>query len=46
LKLTVGALNLLDEDVPFANVGLGLGFDPSQADLRKRFAYLRLTRSF
>lgn len=46
LKLTVGALNLLDEDVDFANVGLGLGFDVSQADLRQRFAYLRLTKAF
>jgi iron complex outermembrane receptor protein len=46
LKVTAGALNLLDEDVDFANVGLGLGFDPSVADLRKRFAYLRITKGF
>lgn len=46
LKLTVGALNLLDEDVDFAKVGLGLGFDVSQADLRQRFAYLRITKAF
>jgi iron complex outermembrane recepter protein len=46
LKLTAGALNLLDEDVDFANVGLGLGFDVSQADLKQRFAYMRITKSF
>lgn len=45
-KLTVGALNLFDEDVDFANVGLGLGYDISQADLKQRFAYLRVTKSF
>ncbi|WP_161965712.1 TonB-dependent receptor plug domain-containing protein [Steroidobacter cummioxidans] len=46
MKLTAGALNVFDEDVDFANVGLGLGFDISQADLRQRFAYLRITKSF
>jgi iron complex outermembrane receptor protein len=45
LKLTVGARNLFDEDVNFANVGLGLGFDPSLADLRQRFVYLRVSKS-
>lgn len=46
LKLTAGALNLLDEQVDFANVGLSLGFDVSQADLRQRFTYLRVTKNF
>jgi iron complex outermembrane receptor protein len=46
LKITVGALNLLDEDVDFANAGLVFGFDVSQADLKQRFAYLRITKSF
>lgn len=46
LRLTVGALNLFDEDVDFANVGMGLGFDITQADLRQRFAYLRIKKSF
>lgn len=46
LKLTAGALDLLDEDVDFANAGLSYGFDVSQADLQQRFAYLRITKSF
>jgi iron complex outermembrane recepter protein len=46
LKVTAGALNLFDEDVDFANAGLSFGFDVSQADLRQRFAYLRLTKNF
>lgn len=46
LKVTVGALNLLDEEVDFANAGLRFGFDISQADLKQRFAYLRITKSF
>lgn len=46
LKLTAGVLNLFDEKVDFANVGLNLGFDITQADLKQRFAYLRITRTF
>ncbi len=46
LKLTVGALNLFDREPDFANAGLVFGFDISQADLRQRFAYLRLTKAF
>jgi hypothetical protein len=46
LKLTAGALNLLDEDVDFANVGRQFGHDRSQGDLRQQFAYLRITKSF
>jgi hypothetical protein len=46
LKVTVGALNLLDEEVDFANAGLRFGFDVSQADLKQRFAYLRISKSF
>ncbi|MBM0108652.1 TonB-dependent receptor [Steroidobacter sp. S1-65] len=46
LRLTVGALNLLNEAVDFANVGGSLGHDISQGDLRQRFAYLRITKSF
>lgn len=45
LKLTAGALNLFDEGVDFANVGLALGFDISQADLKQRFMYLRIAKS-
>lgn len=46
LKLTAGALNLFDKDVDFANAGFGLGFDVSQADMKQRFTYLRVTKSF
>jgi hypothetical protein len=46
LRLTAGALNVLDEEVDFANVGLGLGYDISQGNLKQRFAYLRITKSF
>lgn len=45
-KLTAGSLNLFDHDVDFANVGLSFGFDVSQADLKQRFTYIRLTKSF
>jgi iron complex outermembrane receptor protein len=46
LKLTAGALNVLDEDVDFANAGLIFGYDITQAELKQRFAYLRITKSF
>ncbi|WP_129642724.1 TonB-dependent receptor plug domain-containing protein [Peristeroidobacter agariperforans] len=46
MKVTAGALNLFDEDVDFAHAGLMFGFDISQADLKQRFAYLRVTKSF
>lgn len=46
LKITAGALNLFDEGVDFANAGFTFGFDVSQADLKQRFAYLRITKGF
>ncbi|GFE91003.1 TonB-dependent receptor plug domain-containing protein [Steroidobacter agaridevorans] len=46
MKITGGAVNLFDEDVDFANAGLMFGFDISQADLKQRFAYFRITKSF
>jgi iron complex outermembrane receptor protein len=46
LRVTAGALNLFNEEADFANAGLMYGFDISQADLRQRFAYLRVTKSF
>ncbi|GFE84602.1 TonB-dependent receptor [Steroidobacter agaridevorans] len=46
MRVTAGALNLFDEDVDFAKAGLMFGFDISQADLKQRFAYLRITKSF
>lgn len=45
-RLTAGARNIFDQDADFANVGLQLGFDVSQADLRKRFVYLRINKKF
>jgi len=46
LKIAAGALNALDEDVDFANAGFSFGFDISQTDLKQRFAYFRITKSF
>lgn len=46
LKVTAGTLNLLDEEVDFANAGVRYGFDVSQAALMQRFAYLRIIKSF
>jgi hypothetical protein len=46
MRLTAGAQNVFDEDVDFANVGLALGFDISQADLKQRFTYFRVMKSF
>jgi iron complex outermembrane recepter protein len=46
LKVTAGASNLFDEDVDFANAGLAFGYDVSQADMKQRFVYLRITKSF
>ncbi|HET9447841.1 MAG TPA: TonB-dependent receptor [Steroidobacteraceae bacterium] len=46
LDLRIGAINLLDQEPPFAEVGLLAGYDQSQADLRQRFIYLRLSKQF
>nr|WP_298723684.1 TonB-dependent receptor [uncultured Steroidobacter sp.] len=46
VNATAGVLNLLDRDVDFANAGLAVGYDASQASLKRRFAYLRLTKAF
>ncbi|HKU16920.1 MAG TPA: TonB-dependent receptor [Steroidobacteraceae bacterium] len=45
-ELRAGALNLFDEQAPFAEVGSLAGHDASQADLRQRFWYLKLARKF
>lgn len=45
-KLTFGAVNLLDEAPPFAEIFYSLGYDLSQGDLRQRFGYLRLSYEF
>jgi iron complex outermembrane recepter protein len=44
-RLRLGVQNLFDEDPPFSEVA-GIGLDPSQADLRQRFGYMMLSKSF
>ncbi len=46
LELAVGAANVLDEHPHFAEVGGLQGYDISQGDLRGRFWYLRLGKTF
>ncbi|MDY6944899.1 MAG: TonB-dependent receptor [Pseudomonadota bacterium] len=46
LKLTAGVQNLFDRNVDFANAGSILGYDISQADLKRRFLYFRITKAF
>jgi outer membrane receptor protein involved in Fe transport len=46
VKLTLGVLNLFDKEPPFALAGLSAGYDISQANLKQRFGYLRLSKSF
>ena len=48
MALRVGMLNVFDEEPEFSQVGSGSasGFDPSQGDLRQRFTYLSLSKSF
>ena len=41
-----GVVNLTDEEPAFSEVGPTLGYDPSLADVRQRFAYLSLTKQF
>ncbi len=45
-KLTVGMLNLFDKAPDFAEAGFSAGYDISQADMKQRFTYLRLSKSF
>lgn len=45
LAFTAGALNLFDDHAPFAQVSAS-GFDMSQGDLKGRFIYLRLRKTF
>jgi iron complex outermembrane recepter protein len=46
LKFTAGALNALDHEPHFAEVGSIQGYDTSQGDLKGRFWYLRLGKTF
>lgn len=45
-KITAGVTNLFDEAPSFSQIGFDAGFDPSQADLRQRFGYVRVAKSF
>lgn len=45
VELTAGALNALDQQPHFSEVA-NLGYDQSQGDLRGRFWYLRLGKTF
>jgi len=46
LEIRAGAFNLFDADPPFAEVAGPIGYDWSQGDLRRRFAYLKLAKKF
>lgn len=46
MHLTAGVHNLFDTGPQFAEAGAFFGYDPSQGDLRQRFAYVRLTKRF
>jgi iron complex outermembrane receptor protein len=46
LNLRLGVLNLTDEDAPFALVSGPAGYDTSQGDLRRRFSYVMLQKTF
>lgn len=45
-SFSVGAMNLLNKEPPFALVGAAQGIDPSQSELRERFVYATLKKSF
>jgi iron complex outermembrane recepter protein len=45
-EVRAGAFNLFDAEPPFAEVAGPVGFDPTQGDLRQRFAYLKLAKKF
>ncbi|MGH8188229.1 MAG: TonB-dependent receptor domain-containing protein, partial [Steroidobacteraceae bacterium] len=46
MSLTLGATNVTDEMPPFSQVNTLAGFDLSQGDLKGRFVYLRLGKTF
>ena len=45
-EIRAGAFNLFNADPPFAEVGGPAGYDATQGDLRRRFAYLKLAKKF
>jgi hypothetical protein len=42
----LGATNLFDAGLPFAQIGYSFGHDTPQGDLRGRFGYLRISEEF
>jgi iron complex outermembrane receptor protein len=44
MQLRLGIINLFDREPAYSEVGSG--YDPTQADLRQRFGYLSLTKTF
>jgi hypothetical protein len=45
-ELRAGAFNLFDDEPPFTEMALFAGYDITQADLRQRFAYVKLAKKF
>lgn len=44
LSIALAAINLLDEDPPFLNNGITVGFDPENGDPRGRFVALQIKK--
>jgi iron complex outermembrane recepter protein len=45
-ELRAGAVNLFDYEPPFTEMALYNGYDITQADLRQRFAYVKIAKKF
>jgi hypothetical protein len=45
-ELRAGTFNLFNVEAPFAEVTGPIGYDWSQGDLRRRFAYVKLAKKF
>lgn len=46
LEIRAGAINLFNAEPPFAEVTGPIGFDQSQAELKQRFAYVKVAKKF
>jgi iron complex outermembrane recepter protein len=45
-ELRAGAVNLFNSEPPFSESALSAGYDATQADLRQRFAYVKIAKKF
>jgi iron complex outermembrane receptor protein len=45
-ELRAGAVNLFNSEPPFSESALSSGYDITQADLRQRFAYVKIAKKF